>query len=420
MSEKNNSFDFSSLWDDLWLEWDEKKSENENEFNDDTTKEESSGWMFSKKADDNESSSVSTDLWDLESQLSSDEAGSKADFSELSDSIDDVPEENIEENSVDSHTDVNKEEELKSFVDEISWEDGDNGNVEKEKIDFNFLKKKLLLFYSEIKNNIKYLFYVLLAILSILIVISFSYWYFAYQNYLNMHDMESQILEVDWDLEASIDVRDRFLEFLDDEWQHSRSIEYLAELYNHTYSERERLENILSEMKNPDYKFMDNLFLPSINIWKDTYTWELTDELMWQDYMELNNFIDTNLLVNWSDFFSNMWEDFPDNDITTISIWEVEPIDNDKFSIWIQVDFEAPDRRNFLMLIDKLSMTSNERNIGLINEFVYNMFLVIKDKREDYIDEIKEDWVIEDTDYYDDEYDFISHEIYELILDFND
>ena len=41
------------------------------------------------------------------------------------------------------------------------------------------------------------------------------------------------------------------------------------------------------------------------------------------------------------------------------------------FSMPITVSFTANSKRAFLLLVDKLSMTSNKENVSLINEFFY-------------------------------------------------
>jgi hypothetical protein len=57
------------------------------------------------------------------------------------------------------------------------------------------------------------------------------------------------------------------------------------------------------------------------------------------------------------------------------------------FSMPIDVSFVANSKRAFLLLVDKLSMTSNKDNISLINEFFYYLWKQIKN---DKASEIKE------------------------------
>jgi len=49
------------------------------------------------------------------------------------------------------------------------------------------------------------------------------------------------------------------------------------------------------------------------------------------------------------------------------------------FTIPITVSFTAPSKRAFLLLVDKLSLTSQESTISLINQFFYHLWIAIKD-----------------------------------------
>lgn len=51
------------------------------------------------------------------------------------------------------------------------------------------------------------------------------------------------------------------------------------------------------------------------------------------------------------------------------------------FSMPITVSFSANSKRAFLLLVDKLSMTSNKENVSLINEFFYYLRAEIKKEK---------------------------------------
>ena len=53
--------------------------------------------------------------------------------------------------------------------------------------------------------------------------------------------------------------------------------------------------------------------------------------------------------------------------------------EGDNFYIPIKVSYVAPSYRGFLLLIEKLSITSNQKNISLINELIYNIRQIIKE-----------------------------------------
>jgi len=64
----------------------------------------------------------------------------------------------------------------------------------------------------------------------------------------------------------------------------------------------------------------------------------------------------------------------------------------DFFSIPVNVSFVAPSKRAFVLLVDKLSISSQESNISLINEFFFHLWDSIKVLNE--IDEEDEDFFI--------------------------
>lgn len=68
------------------------------------------------------------------------------------------------------------------------------------------------------------------------------------------------------------------------------------------------------------------------------------------------------------------------NDIESINVWAVSEWQNWTFSIPIDVSFSADTKRSFLLLIDKISITSNKENVSLINNFFFNLRDVLKKK----------------------------------------
>jgi len=59
----------------------------------------------------------------------------------------------------------------------------------------------------------------------------------------------------------------------------------------------------------------------------------------------------------------------------------VEEKETGFFHIPISIDFKSDSKRAFLLLVDKLSQTSNVNNIGLFNDFTFHLFEVIRDKK---------------------------------------
>lgn len=160
-------------------------------------------------------------------------------------------------------------------------------------------------------------------------------------------------------------------------WYNS-SIDVLLEEYKNSTQEKDNLSNYIKSIQTPYNVFLRNRLLPSLNIWKDKYNWRIDTDLVWQDYLKNNPFIDTNLLQSWGNFFKEIWVNIDSNTIKRILIWEITSEWNWIFSIPIDVKFISPNRKSFLMLINKISITSNRENIILINELIYKLWQIIK------------------------------------------
>lgn len=55
------------------------------------------------------------------------------------------------------------------------------------------------------------------------------------------------------------------------------------------------------------------------------------------------------------------------------------------YMIPLEIQFTSPSKRSFLMLIDKLSQTSNPDNILLINKFMYYLWEEIRTSQQDIL-----------------------------------
>ena len=141
---------------------------------------------------------------------------------------------------------------------------------------------------------------------------------------------------------------------------------------------------------------LQNIYLPSLNIWKDPYTKNFDMTLLWQKYLENDKFQDLYLIQYWSDFVKYVWNDADYNTIDSISVWgKIEIPDSNYFYIPITVEFSSPNKRSFLLLVNKLSMTSNSNNIALLNEFFFYLLMNIKDQKADIIDKLMQAYRLE-------------------------
>jgi len=143
--------------------------------------------------------------------------------------------------------------------------------------------------------------------------------------------------------------------------------------------EASRYQNYLYDLQVPYTYLMQNVFLPSLNVWKDPYLWTISTDLIGIKFLKNNPYDDIVLLWKRSDFFKYVGDNNETNDIKNISVWDVEETNDGYFKVPISVSFVANSKRAFLLLVDKLSLTSNEWNVSLINEFLYNLWLVIEE-----------------------------------------
>lgn len=151
--------------------------------------------------------------------------------------------------------------------------------------------------------------------------------------------------------------------------------------------------SIFEEQQRSYYEILlQNIYLPSLNVWKDPYTKNFDMTVLWQKYLEKDKSQDLFLIQYWSDFFKYVWNDADYNTIESISIWDKVIIpDNPKyFYTPISVSFTSPNKRSFLLLVNKLSTTSNQSNISLVNELFFYLLNAIKEEKSDIIDQLME------------------------------
>ena len=134
---------------------------------------------------------------------------------------------------------------------------------------------------------------------------------------------------------------------------------------------------------------LQNIYLPTLNVWKDPYTKNFDIRYLWQKYLEADKIQDLYLIQYWSDFIKHVSDDADYNTIESISIWEmVELEDSNYFYTPISVSFTSPNKRSFLLLVNKLSTTSNTNNIALVNEFFFYLLMNIKEHKQAEINKL--------------------------------
>ena len=154
--------------------------------------------------------------------------------------------------------------------------------------------------------------------------------------------------------------------------------------------EIEKYNSYLSILQSPYSNFMKYIFLPELNIWKDPFTNEIDTDLIGIKYLEKNPYNDIKLIQKRSDFVKDIWKNNEFNKVENIVIWDIiEEWDN--FYIPINIKFISNSKRSFLLLVEKLSITSNQKNIALINEFIYNLWNNIKENKTDIIQKLEQE-----------------------------
>ena len=199
------------------------------------------------------------------------------------------------------------------------------------------------------------------------------------------------------------------------------TIDEMVNVYKTSKAEKERLEWELSFKTSVYSEFLRNFLLPSLNIWKDPYTKEIDINILGRKYLDKNPYQDISLLSQWSSIIRDSWKDVGINEVTDMRIGEIEE-ENEEwfFRIPITVSFKSNSKRAFLLLVDKLSLTSNVNNLGLLNDFTYYLFNTIRDQKADEIEKLIEEYWMEKAEDMDEKYFnniVISRYLYNWIFD---
>ena len=173
------------------------------------------------------------------------------------------------------------------------------------------------------------------------------------------------------------------------DWKEILNIGTLTSVYNDVLEEVE-IDKLFEEQQKSYYEILlQNIYLPSLNVWKDPYTKNFDMTVLWQKYLENDKFQDLYLIQYRSDFVKYVWNDSDYNNIENITIWEkVDMEGSDYFYTPISISFSSPSKRSFLLLVNKLSITSNQSNIALLNEFFFYLLNEIKEKKTEEIDNL--------------------------------
>ena len=106
------------------------------------------------------------------------------------------------------------------------------------------------------------------------------------------------------------------------EWNNASTINWVIEVNNQIEEEVVSDEIRKQQQKNYYEMLLQNIYLPSLNVWKDPYTKNFNMSVLWQKYLEKDKFQDLYLIQYRSDFAKYVWNDADYNTIDNITVWD--------------------------------------------------------------------------------------------------
>lgn len=226
----------------------------------------------------------------------------------------------------------------------------------------------------------------------IVLVWAWGYWWTVMQKYDEINSNSDALKNLStynsslW--ASSLDLLDPYME-----WANATTINGMIQINNNIQDMLEDRQQFKEQQKSYYEVLLQNIYLPTLNVWKDPYTKNFDIRYLWQQYLEADKFQDLYLIQYWSDFIKHVSDDADYNTIESITIWEmVELEDSNYFYTPISVSFTSPNKRSFLLLVNKLSTTSNTNNIALVNEFFFYLLMNIKEHKEAEIEKLKSEY----------------------------
>jgi len=262
-----------------------------------------------------------------------------------------------------------------------------NIDLEKVKLFLSTAKKHILKIYNFLrdnKNNSKMMLF--LAIGTTALAIFFGVQLISDINYLKAKTPELMQLK-------SYDVRTlQEHHITQTTMRTSTSLQDILEENALVEEEIVKYRGYLESLQIPYTYLLQYIYLPSLNVRKENYTNKIDINLMGLAFLENNPYNDITLLQRRWDFFKNLWDNNESNDILDMKIGNFVEDHQGFFSMPITVSFVANSKRAFLLLADKLSITSNKENVSLINEFFYYLRNEIKKNKEKEIESLVQEY----------------------------
>lgn len=221
----------------------------------------------------------------------------------------------------------------------------------------------------------------LFAVFIALIIIAWAgfYWWIVYEKYESINSRTSNLKQLSTynNLTPNESVLSLYIEGND-----INTVDGMISVSDNIYDTLVNREEFKQQQKSYYEVLLQNIYLPSLNLRKNPYTQNFDLSILWQKYLEKDKFQDLYLIQYRSDFVKYVGNDADYNVVESISIWDIEPVeDTDYFYIPISIWFTSPNKRSFLLLVNKLSMTSNSNNVALLNEFFFYLLMNIKERK---------------------------------------
>ena len=216
------------------------------------------------------------------------------------------------------------------------------------------------------------------------------YWWTVWNHYNEINSNTDSLRRLStYNVSPSRDILSPYV----DEGGDTETINWMTEVNDNIEEVVASRELFKKEQKSYYEILLQNIYLPSLNIWKDPYTKNFDLTLLWQRYLENDKFQDLYLIQYWSDFIKNVGNDADYNTVDSMTIGDkIEIAGTDYFYLPITVQFSSPNKRSFLLLVNKLSMTSNSNNIALLNEFFFYLLTNIKMQKEEVIKDLMQEY----------------------------
>lgn len=275
-------------------------------------------------------------------------------------------------------------------------EEEDLLNLDKKNIDF----KKVNLFFAKVKKifvaiynffgNKEFDSKLMSALAFCSVVLALYFWFNLYTEIRNLQTKNSQLINLST-YDTNILQKNNYTKNF---WKNWDNILDLTKENDQIKSDIERYNEYLRDLQIPYKDFLQYIYLPVLNIWKDKYTNQIDTEMMGIKFLQNNPYSDIVLIQKRSDFFKNVWENWESNEISDITIWDIIESNSWFFHIPVSVSFVSNSKRSFLLLVDKLSMTSSKENISSINEFFYYLRDQIKKDKSSEIKDLTKKYEI--------------------------